>query len=91
MAGKRHESLIGLVCPKCGRRMLGVYNTMGFDSCVIRQRKCVACGYKTQTLEVPMDLDVVMRSAIQIIIDNAKGNLRLPEPELQRPMAGIDA
>lgn len=91
MSGKRKESLIGLVCPKCGRRMFGVYNTMGFDSCVIRQRKCAACGYKTQTLEVSMDLDVVMRSAIQIIIDNAKGSLRLPEPEIRRPLPRVDA
>lgn len=92
MSGKRKESLTGLVCPKCGRRLLGVYNTNSFDTCVIRKRMCGCCGYEMETIEVGRDGDVVMRSIFQYILDSLKkGSLKLPEPEIRKPILGVDA
>ena len=90
MAWKKREALLGLVCPQCGRRTVGVRSTMGYDNCVVRQRECATCGFKVQTVEIPMDLDVVMRSAVQIIMDNAKESLRLPGREIRKPIPGVD-
>lgn len=47
---KRHYQ-----CPACGCAETIVWRTRGFSSLIMRERKCLVCGYIHKTLETRME------------------------------------
>lgn len=44
-------------CPACGASETVVWQTRAFSSLIMRERKCLVCGFKHKTVETRLDMD----------------------------------
>ncbi len=57
-------------CPACGKAATTVISTSSLKSCIIRQRRCLECGYIHETCETGMEMSALAREAIHIVTEN---------------------
>lgn len=61
-----------MICPKCLKRKLQVYDVRNTSQGTRRRRSCPRCGYVFSTVEIPIKDAKVMRIIKTFLIDSKK-------------------
>lgn len=67
----------GYKCPACGEAATSVVQTSTLSRCVIRNRKCLYCGYAHETCEFPMEVGEAILEAANVLTENSAAKLGL--------------